>query len=358
MPNPEKHYPFILEQRKPWADNEHLIWLVSTVSLSRNIDKYFFPSKLDTPGQKQIGALLNKATLKLPELQNPKLLAAEKVTPIEKEFLMEHFLTTESFQNAQQGQSLLVDDTGRFLGSFNINDHVQLMYLDTKEEIEATWSHLVGMETKLGNSFTYSFSPKFGFLTSDPMLCGTGLNVAVFLQLSGLIHMDKLDEIIEKYSDENVNLTGMQGSPDEIIGDILVVQNNYTLGLTEENIISTVRNFCTKLQVEEKSIRKEIKESQNADMKDKISRAYAILMHSYQIEAIEALNALSLLKLGVSFDWVQGISIREINELFFNCRRAHLLCQYKEELTQEQIPHKRAEYIHSHLKNVSLKVED
>lgn len=357
MPNPKDPPSSILDQRKPWADNDHLIWLVSTISLSRNIDKYLYPSKLDTSGQKQIVSLLDKGLLKLKGLRNPILRRAEKTTPLEKEFLMEHYLTTESFHQAHTGQSFVIDDTGRFLGTVNVNDHLNLMFLDTTGEIESTWNNLVEMETALGSAFSYSFSQKFGFLTSDPMRCGTGLKVAVYLQVSGLLHTDKLEDVIEKYSDENVALTGLHGSPNEIIGDILVIENNYTLGLTEENIISNLRTFCTKLQVEEKTARKAIKDSNSADIKDKVSRAYGILVHSYQIEAVEALNALSLLKLGVSFDWVQGISVREVNELFFNCRRAHLLCQFNEELSQEEILHKRAEYIHSHLKGVALTVE-
>lgn len=357
MPNPKEPNLSILDQRKPWADNDHLIWLVTTVSLSRNIDKYLFPSKLETQGQKQVISLLDKALLNLKGLINPKLLRAEKVSPLEKEFLTEHYLTPLSFHQAHSGQSFLIDDTGKFLGTVNTEDHLNLTYLDTTGEIESTWNTLIDLEMTLGESFSYSFSQKFGFLTSDPMHCGTGLKVAVYLQVSGLLHTDKLEGVLEKLADENVALAGLHGSPNEIIGDILVIENNYTLGLTEENIISNIRSFCTKLQVEEKSARKAIKEQNSPDIKDKVSRAFGVLVHSYQIETVEALNALSLLKLGVTFDWVKGISVRELNELFFNCRRAHLLRQFKEDLSQEQLLHKRAEYIHQHLKGVSLAVE-
>ncbi len=353
----QKKEPFILKQRKPWSDNDHLIWLVSTVQLSRNIEKYLFPSKLETEGQKQIVALIDKAISKLNQLQNPKLNNAEKIGPLEKEFLMEHFLTTKTFHETQKGQSFILDDSGRLLGTVNMDDHINLMYLDTRGEIESTWTDLISIEMSLGKAFPYSFSSKFGFLTSDPLRCGTGLRVAIYLQVSGLIHSSKLEDALAKYEDENVSVSGLHGSKSEIIGDILVIENNYTLGMTEENIISNLRSFCTKLQVEEKSVRKEIKEKQDAAIKDKVSRAYGILVHSYQIEAVEALNALSLLKLGVSFDWVQGISITELNELFFNCRRAHLLSQFEEELTKEELPHKRAEFIHKNLQNVSLTID-
>jgi protein arginine kinase len=87
-----------------------------------------------------------------------------------------------------------------------------------------------------------------------------------------------------------------------------------------------------------------------------VSRAYGILVHSYQIDAIEALNALSLLKLGIDMGWVSGIDNKSVNVLFFNCRRAHLLCKHQESIAKEEIAHKRSEYIHKSLKNVQLTI--
>ena len=196
--------------------------------------------------------------------------------------------------------------------------------------------------------------PKFGFLTADPTQCGTALNAAVYLQLPGLIHSGKIDDLLENLADETLTITGIQGNPNEVIGDVIMVQNTYTLGITEETIITSLRSFTTKILVEEQSMRNQIKKENNADFKDKISRAYGILIHSYQIEAVEALKALSLLKLGAEAGWVSGIGNREINELFFNCRRAHLLRQYQEKINQEDIPHKRAESIHKALKDAKL----
>jgi len=250
----------------------------------------------------------------------------------------------------------VLDQSGEFLASINLLDHLQLQLIDCKGELENTWSRLVKIETALGKSLSYSFSTKFGFLTADPTQCGTALLVTVYLQVPGLIHSGKIDQILEQYADESITISGIQGSPTEIIGDVIMAQNNYTLGLTEENIVSSLRSFTTKILVEENSARNQITRDDAGDYKDRVSRAYGILIHSYQIEAIEALNALSLLKLGVDAKWVQGIDNKQINQLFFNCRRAHLLCQFEEKFSQEETLHKRAEYIHKALKEVKLTI--
>lgn len=348
-------YP-ILTQTSPWNNNANPIWLASTVSLLRNIEKFKFPGKLNTDRKKQIISLVSKDLLGMKELDNPYLAKGEELSNIEKEFLVEHFLSVQNYSQAHTGEGFILDDTGQFIATLNMRDHIHLQLIDCKGELENTWNRLVKIETALGKTLNYSFLSKFGFLTADPTQCGTALLVTVYLQVPGLIHSNKIDDLLEEYNDENLLITGIQGNPTEIIGDILMVQNNFTLGITEENIISSLRSFTTKLLVEESSARTHIKQSENADFKDKISRAFGILIHSYQIEAIEALNALSLIKLGADAKWIEGIDNKRVNQLIFNCRRAHLLNRYEEKINQDEIPHKRAEYIHNALRDATLKI--
>lgn len=345
----------ILQQKHPWDENDNSIWLASTVSLCRNVEKFKFPPKLPSERRRQIISLISKELLGSSALINPRLYKAEDMSHTEKEFLVEHFLTMQSFHQAHSGEAFIIDDSGAFLTSLNMRDHIHLQVTDCHGEIENTWNRLVKIETGLGKMINYSFSTRFGFLTADPTQCGTGLLVYVFLQLPALVHTEKLNQVIEKYEDDTIAITGLQGDPNELIGDILAIHNNYTIGLTEENIISSLRTFVTKVIVEEKSERARLRNEDNINIKDRISRAYGILLHSYQIEAIEALNALSLVKLGVELGWMNGLTIRQLNELTFKCRRAHLLCEFGQSTSQEEIGHKRAEFIHKSLKNLILK---
>lgn len=347
----------ILHQTKLWHSNSNTIWLASSMTLMRNVEKFKFPGKLSTDRKRQIVDLAAKNLLQNPSLQQPELLKAEEMGYLDKEFLVEHFLSFHNFHQANGGEGFIVDRSGEFLATLNLNDHIQIQLLDCKGELENCWSRVVAIESSLSKEISYCFSPKFGFLTADPTQCGTALLGSVFLQLSALIHSGKIDEVLQQNLDDSMLVYGIQGSPNEIIGDIVVIQNNYTLGLTEENIISSLRSVTTKLLVEENSMRNQIKKEEKADYKDKVSRAFAILMFSYQLEAIEALNALSLLKLGLDVGWIQGIDNERLNTLFFNCRRSHLLSLFpQEKISQEEIPHKRAAFIHQALKDVKLAI--
>lgn len=341
-------------ENKLWGNNGNSLWLASTIQLYRNIEKYKFPAKLASDRRKQIVSLVSNELLNLPSLDKPSLLKAENLSSLEKEFLVEHFLTTHSFQETGMGEAFILEEKGDFMATFNLRNHIHFELIDTNGDLEVAWKKVVDMETVLGKVVNYSYSTKFGFLTADPGQCGTALLATAFLQLSGLIHTEMIDDKLDELADDSLMVTGIQGSPTEIIGDVLAVQNNYTLGVNEETIITTLRSFITKILVEERAIRAKIKSDGNPQIKDKISRAYAILIHSYQIETVEALNAISLLKLGLDLKWISGITMEQLNLLFFNCRRAHLLCHFKEKVPQEEILHKRAEFIHKTLKGVEL----
>ncbi len=352
-------HPFICNEA-PWVNNANNIWIASTLNLIRNLEKFNFPGKLAEDKRRQIISLLSRDFLSCGQLNSPQLINAQDMQSIDKEFLVEHFLSNQGFHQASNGEAFVLDKSGEFLGVINLHDHLSLQIVDTREELETTWEKLIKIETHLMQSANFAFSPKFGFLTSDPYQCGTGLVAFIFLHLPALIYTESLTEVVAKNKEEGIEQTGLQGDPAELVGDIVAFHNLYTLGLTEENILTSLRTLATKLILEEQSVRNHLQQdhgSEVIDIKDKVSRAYGILLHSYQIEAVEALQALSLLKLGFDLNWIQGSSQEVLNHLLFSCRRAHLLCHFsKDKISQEELPHKRAEFIHKALKGIELLV--
>lgn len=344
----------IAKLTSPWDNNSNTILLATSLSFLRNIEKFKFPGKMPSDRRQQVVSLASKGLSDAGILKQPLLLKGDEISPLDKEYLMEHFLSLQTFQHAHIGEGFIIDDTGTFLTAFNLNNHIHFVQLDVNNELDKTWNSLVKIESKLGEELGYAFSPKFGFLTADPHQCGTGFTIAAFLQLSALAQNNELEPLIKKLQEDQLIVTGIQGSPTEIIGDIIVIQNRYTLGVSEDNILSTMRSAITKTQAQENAVRQKLKEQNKAEIKDHIARAYAILVHSYQIETIEALNAISLLKLGVDLGWIHGITTAELNHLFFACRRAHLLGKISGAIQPEEISHKRAEHIHKALKQITL----
>jgi protein arginine kinase len=343
--------------KKTWIDNHNDIWLASVFNLYRNIENYPFPAKMISERRQQVIPLIGNELMKVDSLINPTFCKGEEATALEKEFLMEHFLTNQNYKSAYTGEAFITDDTHCFLTTLNIDDHIQMHLIDTEGELEKSWNKLVNIEMQVGKRMAYAFNPRFGFLTTDPATSGTGLSIVLYLQPSALIHENKLENFLDEINNKNLKFTGLQGNPHELIGDILKVTNRFTLGVNEESIISELRSFTTKLVLEESALRMKIKAEGVVEIKDKVSRAFGVLKHSYTIEAIEALNAISLLKLGSELGWLKGVTTAKLNELLFTTRRAHLIRHFDlKEISQQELPHKRAEFIHKILENTELNI--
>lgn len=350
--NPKLPSSFI--ESNPWKKKSHPIWPATTFTLKRNIARFNFPPRLSKGEMGRLLSLLSDSHLKVFGNEQAVFYPAEELPVLEKEFLFEHFLCEESFQNTGSGQGLAVAVKGHFLGLFNFRDHISMQWIDCGDSWDETWSQLADYEKAIGSELAYAFSPKFGYLTSQLPDCGTALTVCAYVHIPALSHTGQLPALLHNL--EEVRAVGMEGTTEHLLGDFVLLKNAFTLGVAEEGILRSVHLAATKLVGAETAARKKMVEEKNAVVKDLISRAYGLLLHSYQLSTREALGALSMIKFGIDLGWVNGISDQEINALFLQVRRAHLLHQIERPTEDPQtIQHDRAAFLHKRLKTVQLK---
>jgi protein arginine kinase len=232
-------------------------------------------------------------------------------------------------------------------------------YCDFEGLWEKGFSLLSDIESEIGEKMPFAYSPNFGYLTANPANCGTGLRVSIYLHIPALIHMKQLESAISNEKEDGVLFTSMLGDIQNLAGDVLVLQNRYSLGTDEKSILRELHTAAMKFIGAEKLLRTHSKEKNLPEMMDLVSRAFGLLTHSYQLEIKECLEALSLLKLGIDLGWINGVTQKTIDGLFFSCRKAHLLFHLKEnkKFDAAQIPHIRAAFIHEKLSKMKLLIE-
>lgn len=329
-----------------WGQNDTPVWLASRFSLKRNLTSFLFPSKIDEKEAQQLTSMLKKALQSFPHVFD-----ASKLSPTEKEALAEHFL----MPGECKPQVYFLDDSGSFLAKILDEDHLCLECIESESNWTVQWEKLLEFESHIGKIHDFAFHPKFGYLSGDPSFCGTGLSVQAFLQVPCLLHLEETEEVLSRVLSEDISVTGL-GGRSENIGDLMVIQNQFTLGVSEEHILDSVHKAATELMKLECERRSKLKESPDATILDKISRAYGLLLHSYQIETKEAFAALSLLKLAIDLQWATGMTDREISAIFFKCRRAHLKLESQEDLSPEELAKKRAQYLKEQCEKIKLSI--
>ncbi len=308
--------PNIFTSKLPWSDATHNIWPATLFMLRRNLTSHRFPAKL-TP--KQANEVLEDMKKSFSSFQ---ILSSESLTPHNKELIFEHFFLTEGFEKQDEGRAFIVDHSGQFLGLVNLEDHLHLHTFSFEQDFIKTWKSLSHLEKKLSKELGFSYSPRFGYLTSDPDFCGTGLLVQAYLHLPALLHLEKFAEILESLP-EDLTVKGL-GENSEYLADFVIIENKYTLGVTEESILKSVQESAAKFALAEDLQRKKLDPEELLLLKDKIARSYGLLSNACSLQAGEALSALSLIHLGKELNWIKNASSFHFFDLFFSSRRAHL----------------------------------
>lgn len=339
----------LLAESPLWGQSESPIWLSSRFTLKRNLAGFPFSPKINETEEQQLLSLLEPTLMNTPPLKEGFHFRDIELSTTLKEALAEHFLLDGD------AKSYLIDSSGSFLVRVEGEDHLTLTCLEPASSWKTKWKNLSSFERTLGDVHDFAFSQKFGYLCSDPTSCGTALSVEAILHIPCLIHLEELDEVLEKTLPDEVTFQGLGGG-DDYIGDFILIKNQFTLGVSEDHILDSVHKAGAELMKLETQRREKLKKEKEPVMRDKISRAYGLLLHSFQIETKEAFAALSLLKLGIDLQWVDGMTDQEISAIFFRCRRAHLALGSQESLTPEQLAEKRANYLKQQCTKLELKI--
>ncbi len=345
----------------PWENADSALWPTSLFTLRRNLAKHPFPHQQSESQARFISERIQAACEKSRFLQNSIFLQLSQLTPVQKEFLCEHFFVPEDILQDRPHQGVIVDASGTFFIGINLANHLTLHKIDYTASWHEAWNFLNKIETELSKDLDYAFSSKFGFLTSNILCCGTALTVRAYLHLPALLQMEENNNSDEFTKNEDILITHMQSdhcekSQNIFEGDLVILQNRFHLGVSEENVLHHLYNAATRLISLERSSRLKIKSGDFPNIKDSVSRSFGLLLHSYQLPTSEAFAALSFLKLGADLGWVQGISDKEINDLLFQCRRGHILVSAENPLSHDNLLHKRASIIHQALQQVSLTI--
>jgi protein arginine kinase len=338
---------------KPWFENSNSIWMSSHFELHRNLDKHFFPHKLEPAFQKKLSLMLAQTLLSSPLLKRWKVFSMFNLNPMEKQLLYEYYFSKKDFVQFRDHELILIDPEGSSHISINMEDHLLFSKLDFNENLEETWTYLLKIESSLAKSLEFAFSPKFGFGTSDPNKCGTGLCIRTSLHLPALIHLGLLADKIQKANSNFFDLSGFGGDLVETLGDLIIISNRQTLGLSEETLLKNIRRLTLELFIAEKITREQLSKDQSILLKDKVGKGFGILKHATKLSLTEALSGLSLCKLGLEMDWLKGISIQEINRLFYTVRKSYLQLNFPDRPIDE-LDKVRAEHIHLKMKLMDL----
>ncbi|WP_201456533.1 protein arginine kinase [Chlamydia sp. 17-3921] len=342
MTIPSDLFQSFVDKKKSLQGNK--IWPITTFSLSRNLSVMKFLPCLSKEKKLELLQLITSYFNDSMSLDEFFILSLKDSLLWQKELLLEHFVFPYDLIGNPGGEALIVNRTGDILIAINFQDHLILHIIDFDSEPEKALDKLIQLDNYLHNKLSFAFSSEFGFLTTNPKHCGTALKGHCFLHTPALVYSKGLANILNE--DAEIVSSALLPSTTDLSGNVIVLSNRCSLGLTEEQIISSLRIWASKISVAESSAKKCYSEESSGELKNHILRSLGLLTHSYHLELKETLDALSWLQLGIELGWIRNPKNHSIgNLLFWQVRRAHLALQQPEEsrdLKKETITQLRA----------------
>jgi protein arginine kinase len=225
----------------------------------------------------------------------------------------------------------------------NEEDHLRIQVLRAGFQLKKTWNAINDLDSTLEEKLDFAFSPTLGYLTACPTNLGTAMRASAMMHLPALVISNQMEKVVRAVNQLGMVVRGLFGEGSDASGSIFQISNQTTLGESEDEIIRRLGSVLNSIIEHEMNARQRLLEGDAAKLFDKIGRAYGILQNSHLLSSSEAMNLLSLLRLGVDLGVFPDESRCAIDRLFIEAQPGHILHLSKLELESNQRDALRAE---------------
>ena len=315
----------------------------SRVRLSRNLNGFNFLNRCTKEEQEKI---LEKVKEIVPSLgYGLKYVNLDDLDDITKLSLAEkHLLSPEFVVNNKKKKAIIVNDEENICIMINEDDHIKLQVFSSGQELENLLNLATELDEKIGDILEYSYNKNFGFLTASPINIGTGLKASVIVHLPALTLTGNLSKMLRIVNNLGMSVKGVYGEGSQNSGDLYQISNNQTIGITEKEIITNVKNIAEKIIEQERTARKYLCKNE-IELQDVVYRAYGVLTNAVKINSDESRKLLSEVKMGVDLGILNELDDGQVRKLELYTKPGNLQKYVGKTLDGYEREIKRAEVI-------------
>ena len=315
----------------------------SRVRLVRNLNGFKFLTKCSKEEQEKI---LEKIKEIVPSLgYGLKYLKLEDIDDVTKLSLVEkHLISPEFVMNNNAKKAIIVNDEENICIMLNEDDHIKLQVFSSGQELENLMNLAIEIDEKIGEILDYSYSKNFGYLATSPINIGTGMKASVIVHLPALTYTGNLSKVLRIVNNFGMSVKGLYGEGTQNQGDMYLISNNQTIGVTEKEIIANVKNIAEKVIEQERTARKFLGKN-SLELEDKVYRSYGVLTYAAKLSSDECKKLLSDVKLGVDLGIIKELDDSKIKKIELYTKSGNLQEYFGKTLEGYEREIKRAEII-------------
>jgi protein arginine kinase len=333
------------------ASSKSAIVLMTRVRLARNLAGFSFPGWAKAGQREEILEACRSAVTSTPQMKRCFNLAIGELSDLEKQILVERHLISRELSGAKTGAGVIISKDQAFSVMMNEEDHLRIQVLRAGFQLKKAWNAINDFDTAIEEHLDFAFSPTLGYLTACPTNLGTAMRASAMMHLPALVISNQMEKVVRAVNQLGMVVRGLFGEGSDASGSIFQISNQTTLGETEDEIIKRLSSVLQSIIEHEMNAREKLLEADSGKLLDKIGRAYGILQNSHLLSSSEAMNLLSLIRLGVDIGTFPDGNRSLIDRLFIEAQPGHLQHAQKGEFEAGQRDVLRASRLRSEFAN-------
>jgi len=291
------------------------IVISSRVRAARNIKGSPFSCLASERENKGVLDKINAVTAGKEDFASFSFLPMDDISELEKQALVEKHLISPFLARESSCGALLISQDEAVGIMINEEDHLRIQSILPGFCLEEAWQEAQRFDDRLEKELEYAFDERYGYLTACPTNVGTGLRASVMLHLPALIMTGQINRFLGALAQVGLTVRGLYGEGTEIVGNLVQVSNQVTLGHTEEEIISNMGSLINQVIEQELNARQALLDKKRAELADKAWRALGLLKYAQVLSSQEAIELLSDLRLGYDLGLIKAVDHKLLNEL-------------------------------------------
>ncbi|QUL97748.1 MAG: protein arginine kinase [Candidatus Fermentithermobacillus carboniphilus] len=341
----------------PWMDgsgNLADVVISSRVRLARNLKDTPFPHLLE---EKEADQVLDRVFSAV-DLIGPRGFGGEiikvrldNLSLLDRQVLVEKHLISPQHAESGFGKGLILRQDEAVSIMVNEEDHLRIQCLHSGLELDEAWILASGIDDLCDELLDFAYDERIGYLTSCPTNVGTGLRASVMVHLPALAMANEVSRVLAAVNKLGLVVRGIYGEGTEGQGNVFQISNQISLGQTEKEIIENLSLVAKQVVSEEKRVREGLFKNRRAELEDRVFRALGILSNARRMTSNEAIRLWSDLRLGVEFEMIPGLTMKDTNQILVLSRPNYVQRTAGKSLQPEERDTRRAELIRRHLAN-------
>lgn len=217
-----------------------------------------------------------------------------------------------------------VSDSGEKKIYINEQDHIRLICRHNGFKLDECFSTANKMDDLVLEKLEMCFNVSLGYLTANPRLVGTGIEVCCGLFIPAIVKSGLIEKVQKDLLKNEFEFLSISGEKYNKKSPFVLIKNIFTFGYKESQFAEKLYKIIEKIIELEKAEENKIFNISASTLTDEIFRNYGVLCNAYRISYEEAEEKLASILWGLELNVLKQKKKFEIMQFLAKIKENHL----------------------------------